>query len=311
MPLAVYEDALAFLERSGVTEARILGGEPTEHPDFAHFVTLALARGFKVTLFTGGPAAVAGEAGEAAKAAAAAAEFLSEIPPSDVTVILNTAIPGRDSPGLIRGQRRLCRLLGERVELGLTLSSLAHGPDFLLDLIEREGLSRWVRLGVAHPIWGGGNTSLRLGSVRMLGKTVEAFIDRVQKAGVTVDFDCGFTPCMFSEGFLTDHPALLQEIGTRCNPVLDILPEGRVIACYALGAAGSVRLTESSHRDGLLAVFEQGLDRLLPMGAYRECALCDHRRVGRCTGGCRARRAGRLRPVGMHPLEDERGNALP
>ena len=32
MPLSVYERVLGFLERSGINQVRLLGGEPTLHP---------------------------------------------------------------------------------------------------------------------------------------------------------------------------------------------------------------------------------------------------------------------------------------
>ena len=36
--------ALDLLERSGVTEARLMGGEPTLHPDFSSVVQMVLER---------------------------------------------------------------------------------------------------------------------------------------------------------------------------------------------------------------------------------------------------------------------------
>ena len=41
MPLETYEEALRFLRRSGFPEARLLGGEPTEHPRFCAYVDRA------------------------------------------------------------------------------------------------------------------------------------------------------------------------------------------------------------------------------------------------------------------------------
>ena len=48
MPPEIYDAALAFLDRSGFPEARLLGGEPTEHPRFCEYVTRASERGFRV-----------------------------------------------------------------------------------------------------------------------------------------------------------------------------------------------------------------------------------------------------------------------
>lgn len=293
MPRAVYEDALAFLRRSGVPEARLLGGEPTEHPAFCDYVELALERGFAVTVFSGG------------LMPAAALECLSRIPPSRLTVVLNAVEPGTEHVDWVREQERVCRRLGRAVELGVTLQSAACSPDRLLDWVRQYGLRQRVRLGVAHPIWGGANASLRLQSARRLGAALEVFVDRAQRAGVTVDLDCGFTPCMFSLRFLEEHAGLAAAIGSRCNPIVDILPEGTAIACYALSRFRRLPVTCHSTRDELTSRFDSELARWLPAGVSRDCDACDFRMDGRCGGGCRARRALRLRPDATRLLSSD------
>ncbi len=297
MPRAVFENALAFLRRSGIPEARFLGGEPTEHPSFGEYVELALARGFAVTVFTGGWMAASALAG------------LRRIAPDRLTVVLNTADPGTDSPVLLEAQHAVCRALGACVELGLTFTTPAPHPDHLLAWIEEHGLRRRIRLGLAHPIWGGANRYLRPQAVRHLGAQLETFAAAAGRAGVELDLDCGFTPCMFSARFLEKHPDLARNVGTRCNPIVDILPEGDVIACYALSRAGRRPLTEQSTHGEIGARFEQDLARRLPTGAYRECAACEYRARGLCGGGCRARQALRLRPDSARLLAEESGTS--
>ena len=50
MSLHTFEGALDFLERSGIREARLLGGEPTLHPDFPQLARSALDRGFRLQI---------------------------------------------------------------------------------------------------------------------------------------------------------------------------------------------------------------------------------------------------------------------
>lgn len=284
MPRDTYEEALAFLHRSGVPEARLLGGEPTEHPLFAEFAALALESGFSLTVFTGG------------LMPAASLEWLRQAAPERVTVVLNAALPGADSPDLENTQAEICRALASKIELGVNIRKGATNVHSLLGRIEQYGLRRRIRLGIAHPIWGGLNASLRQRLTLRISPLLESFISRAQDSGVEVDLDCGFTPCMFSRGFLESHAELCRSIGLRCNPIVDILPEGKAIACYALSRFRYLPLTSQSTRAGMIEQFEQELRTALPLGARRECALCGYHRSGACTGGCRARRALRLRP---------------
>jgi len=269
-----------------------MGGEPTEHPAFGDYLALALERGFAVTVFTSGlmPDTALG--------------CLRATPPDRVAVILNVAVPNNDQNEWVTAQARVCRDLGARVELGLTLAPGALDPSFLLPWIEERGLRRRLRLGLAHPILGAENASLRTPLLRNLGVVLEPFVAKAIEAGVAVDFDCGFTCCMFSARFLENHAELFPAIGMRCNAILDLLPEGEAIACYAMSRWRRLPVDGESTRDGLIKLFEKDWEGALPIGMYRECATCAHLAHGRCTGGCRARRMRRLR---LEPLQASGG----
>ena len=292
----VYERALRFLERSKIADARLLGGEPTEHPEFSEYVSLAIDRGFKVTIFTGG---IVGES---------ALRCMRDIPVGSIIVVLNAAVPDSDTEDLVTAQQGLCRTLGEKVEIGITLDSRGRQPDFVLDWIQRYGLRRRARLGLAHPILGASNRSLRLQSLPILRGVLEGFVRHAETLGIEIGLDCGFTPCMFSTEFMQERPAFSKSIGPRCNSIIDILPEGDVIACYALSRLRRIALTDECTRSQLLSAFDRDIEPLIPDGMGRDCITCDYRTSGRCTGGCRARRALRLRPDALQILTNNRSN---
>ena len=54
MEEGVYDAALNYLQRSGIKQVRLLGGEPTLHPAFISMVNKALERDFTICLFTNG-----------------------------------------------------------------------------------------------------------------------------------------------------------------------------------------------------------------------------------------------------------------
>ncbi|MFH0878829.1 MAG: radical SAM protein [Lentisphaerota bacterium] len=321
MPFETFKKVLAFLKRSHFPEARILGGEPTEHPLFRDFVTYARGEGFKILVFSGG------------LIPESALAYLADLPLSGFSMVLNAAHPETDSPELLRRQDEVCRALGRKMMLGVNINSCAQDPTYLLEWVERYDLRRTLRVGIAQPIWGGSNWSYRLRHPRPVS-VLETFYQAAERVDIRVGFDCGFTPCMFSPAFLEAHadlfdasglppPAppdapvqeqaepleILEAVGIRCNPIVDILPEGDAIACYALSRACRLPMPEQGTREHLSAAFEKKLSSLLPAGCFRNCMSCPYREKGMCGGGCRARRALRLRPLSPSLAAPEPGGA--
>jgi len=322
MSSEVFERALDFLERSGVTEARLLGGEPLLRPAFGALARRAFERGFGVTVMTGGqvPSEAIAELGDLAEGVPGAqagtraeaptgtrAEALAGAPveaPARLTVFLNVAVPGRDDPALMESQELLLAALGPRVELGLTVDAetadlLRSGAtaDFLLGLIERHGARRSIRLGVAHPVWGGMNDDAAPVDLRALGPAIEALVEDMEEGGVRVGFDCGLVPCMLSPAFAARHPRLMAQTGVRCGPIVDVLPEGETIACFALSHGPRIPLADASvTRADLAAHFNRWFEVQPHVGIFDDCGSCAHRAGGRCEGGCRARQLGRVSP---------------
>jgi radical SAM protein with 4Fe4S-binding SPASM domain len=345
MPPEVYEAALGFLERSGIPEARLLGGEPTEHPRFCEYVSRARERGFRVVVFSGGliPEPVL--------------EYMAALPAEGFLVVLNAADPTSDADALVNRQRKVCRALGARLLLGVNIRSVEQDPGYLFDWVTEYGLCRTLRVGIAHPIWGGTNDFFQLRGPRVI-PIFERLAAHGERLSVNVGFDCGFTPCMFSSEFVASHAGMfmhsvperdgstapgspnngcaniaevsqnaaglqvahfddsagqgkkvpkdqIKAVGVRCNAVVDILPEGDCIACYALSRFRRLRLPLRGVRNELVSAFDEALLPVLPVGVHRECGHCDYRTKGMCGGGCRARRALRLRPNPFIPLRPE------
>jgi radical SAM protein with 4Fe4S-binding SPASM domain len=321
MSSEIYEAALRFLEHSRFPEVRLLGGEPTEHPRFNEYVNRARKRGFRVVVFSGG------------LVPQTALEHIATLPMDNFSLVLNTANPSKDQKSLVNRQRDLCRTLGSKITLGVNIWSPDQDTAHLFDWMDEYGSCRRIRVGVAHPIWGGTNEFFRLRGPRVV-PLFESLFAKGAERNVNVDFDCGFTPCMFSRDFVNSHPDMFMpvesgcyaenlqsadcddfmdddlslqtgrvvSIGMRCNPVVDILPEGDCIACYALSRFRRFPMPTGGTLDDLHRTFINELLPMLPVGIHRECAYCDYLARDMCGGGCRARRALRLRPNALIPL---------
>ena len=275
MSLRTFGRALDFLERSGIRDARLLGGEPTLHPEFPRLAELALGRGFRVRVFSNG------------LIPEPALRWMENQAQNRVAVLINVA------PGDSR-QTVAFRRLRERVTLGLNINTPTFDPSFLVDLIREYGLARRIRFGLAHPTADGSNRFLDPRQYRTVGARLARFQGTSRAAGVEPSFDCGFVPCMFPPDF-PDVPG--ADIGTSCSPVLDILPDGQVVSCYPLAALAREPMPEGEIAGALRSRFTARFFAYRRLGVFRECAACERRESGRCFGGCLAASIQRLRTI--------------
>lgn len=100
-----------LLDRSGLGQARLLGGEPTLHPDFTRYLAYARSRGKTALIFSNGliPDAVL--------------DALVEVPSAECTVLVNLAA-GEAVPAVRRRQEYALTRLGERSCPGYTILSI-------------------------------------------------------------------------------------------------------------------------------------------------------------------------------------------
>ncbi|MBI4612791.1 MAG: radical SAM protein [Planctomycetes bacterium] len=275
MDRATFLAALAFLRRSRLDQARILGGEPTLHPDFDWFVGEALEQGFRLLVFSNG------------LMPEAALRRLADAPADRVAVLLNVHSP----PGPVPVLRRL----GRRIVLGFNIHTPAPDLDFLVPLIVEYDLSRCVRLGLAHPSAGGANVHLRPKRYALVGERIAGFASSAAAEGVSIEFDCGFVPCMFPAGFLESLAGGPPTIGTRCGVIPDILPDGSAVPCYPLAAFSKIALSEDVDAASIREILCERTQGIRTVGIFRDCAQCALRAAKECAGGCLAAARERLR----------------
>ena len=286
-----FEEALDFLERSDIEEVRLLGGEPTLHPEFGELIKRAVERGLRVVIFTNG--LLSGPSLGA----------IEPTPPKSVITLLNaTMFPSLSSFHQKRFLKTLSRL-ESRVTLGFTIDRPAFQCDFLLELIDRYHLSRNIRLGLANPCLGGDNEYLHPKQYPDVGLRVSAFSRDADRMGVSLGFDCGFVPCMFPGDTIELFRTGGAEIGMKCAPILDILPDGRIISCFPLACMGDDVLSGQKNVSEIKEHFSAKLSPYRQVGVYRSCFSCVNKKSGRCTGGCLAAALQRFRKGGSRVFD--------
>ncbi|MDR1728323.1 MAG: radical SAM protein [Acidobacteriota bacterium] len=299
--------ALDWVAASGRSEIRLLGGEPTLHPRFPDILQAALARGLDALVFSNGLMP------DAALAA------LADAPADRCRVMLNLNVGEEAADGDRERSSRAAATLGRRAFVGVNI----HRPGLpLAEAVEfaaAHGLRKVVRVGLAHPRPDGGNRWLHPRDYRRVGGELELFLRRVQPDGYALNLDCGFVPCMFGEGFFEMAGLGAAEVGCRCGPIPDVLPDLTAIHCFPLGALDQLPVSgvgTVAEMNGLL----QGRLRVFQgVGVFKECARCPLLSDGRCRGGClatarlrlRTRRAATVPPPATATAHGRRGAAPP
>ena len=285
MASETFARTLDYLKRSGVRQVPVLGGEPTIHPLFCRFADMIEQQGLDLLLFSNG------------RMPARALTRLKHFPVGRLTILLNID-PAHCRP--VPADKRLRRVLeslGQAIIPGCNIHHSGVSPAPLLPLITRFGLAPVVRVGLAHPCVGAVNRWLHPHQYRTVGRSLGIFARQLLERRIRLEFDCGFVPCMFDQNDLELLTAFGELPGARCNPLPDILPDGRAIPCYPLANVCQTWCGPDDDSRSVRARLSWRLAVYTETGIYGECGGCQLRHQGRCNGGCRAVAMQRLRPL--------------
>ena len=272
---ADFRALLELLGRSGVDEARLVGGEPTLHPEFPSLVKEAAGRGLQVRVFSNG--LMPGPALSA----------LQALPPDRCSVLINTPCP-LPATGPSGQLEKTLQALGPRAGIGINIYRPRLPIESVLPLIDRYGLRRTVRLGLAHPCLGADNAFLHPRHYATVGREILQLFQDARERQIAFSFDCGFVPCMFPPEFWEHAGPAANEVGGQCGPIPDILPDLTAIPCYALGNLTQYPVSGCAKTGDLVRRFQERLAVPGGLGLFAHCRRCDWRARGRCNGGCAA-----------------------
>jgi MoaA/NifB/PqqE/SkfB family radical SAM enzyme len=267
---------LDFLDRSGIDQVRLMGGEPTLHPQFLELIERARVRNKKIIVFTNGLMPEEVLVG------------LERLAAMDCNVLVNINEPTEARKKIFERQRTVLCRLGERAMPGFNIYQPDFRPDFLLPLIAEAKCKPAVRLGMAQPCLSGSNYYIHPKQYRFIGEKIIHLARTAAGDSVRLEFDCGFVRCMFSDEDLEALKIWGADVGWRCNPILDVDIEGRVIHCYPLSRLGSLPLTPESEAPALRSAFESRIRLYRQAGVFQECSTCPFKASGECPGGCLA-----------------------
>jgi sulfatase maturation enzyme AslB (radical SAM superfamily) len=279
MTLENFEKYLDFHVASQLTRVKLLGGEPTLHPEFIEFLERAHARGLPSLVLTNGlwPAKV-----QAA---------LRSIPMADwgLKFLFNVNEPHLQPAGELARARENMALAGRQGNLGFNIYSADFDLQFVADLIDDCGLDRTVRLGLASPIVGRDNAFVEEASFTAIGQRLIEELRQLERRDVLGWFDCGFPLCMFPEAMLGSLMVTTRGFESICDYPIDVGPELTAWPCFPLADYKTVAIADFRTVAEIQDYFYDRLAEVRRTGSTAACPTCKYLRRGQCCGGCSAR----------------------
>lgn len=174
--------------------------------------------------------------------------------------------------------------------LSFTIFDLKADPSYLFDMIDKYRLNRSIRVGIALPIYNGGNSYIPLEEYRKAGNYFVNAAVMAAERQITLSMDCGFIACMFTTGQI----GLLERLGAHvqfsCGSALDIGPGLKAWNCFPLFQLGRVNVLEAKNIHELNEMLRKCDESILgqDVAISQLCHNCDMARKGLCEKGCRS-----------------------
>ncbi len=272
----------------GTSAIKLLGGEPTLHPQFQDIITFSQQHFSKIHIFTNG-----------IFSQTLLEFFLNN--PENLAFTFNLSTPG------FNHNQKLNQLISSHIitlatkiplTLSLTFSPSTRSQDLLTPSITQL-LPKFdsVRLGIANPIAHSSNF-YTMDDFPKIGQLLEKLIPKLLKINpnLTITTNCGFTRCMFTDQQFKTLSKLIPTLnlfgcwGKQAG--LDINPNLETYQCFPLASHQRFQLNSNlqlasqiqHHRKQTLADRFQLWKQYLP----KKCQTCPFWGItpGKCPGPC-------------------------
>jgi hypothetical protein len=283
MPWENFVYAVDFLETAGEKHAALLGGEPTIHPEFVDLVLYLLARQFHVNVFTSGIISQ-NRLGEMEK-------HLTPDSSRPRSFVVNMNHPDLSTAAQLDRIDCFLGIFGPACTPGFNIYEPDFDLTFIFEAIQKYGMQRHVRLGLAHPIPGAATAFVTRDDMDRVMQRLFSFLPLFDTFRVTPGFDCGFPLCLFSDEQLGGlFKTALGNVKFGCGPAIDIGPDLHVWSCFPLANVQKRSLYDFNTLLDLKNYYSGLHDRIRieAGGVFERCDGCRWRDVHLCEGGCLA-----------------------
>ena len=186
---------------------------------------------------------------------------------------------------------------GKQIKFGLNLYDNGFDYEFIKELLVRYD-QKQLRISLTVPDFGVCGKVDSVENFKSRKDYLFRFFKEMEKIGVMPYYDCNKPPqCIWTEeewAWLEWYKNKYRSVATnltdqksRCEPVVDILPDLRAVRCFGMSDFEKVSITEFESVEDLRNYFRNLVDaeafRISASGACRDCY---DRKTGYCTGGC-------------------------
>ena len=282
-PYIDFQEIVNIADRIGGSNDRavgLLGGEPTLHPQFVEILRYFIERGIYVSIFTNGICSDSVH------------HKLDKLDHhrNQFRFIVNTNPPALEPE---RNRTRQDMFL-TRYALSCDLSINIFNPDISLDfgaeVTQRTGLKDCrIRVGIAQPIAGESNSYLPLSAYGKAAADIVHLAELVFERNITVNLDCGFPLCSFSNEQLGALRRMNAGLRFICDMAVDFAPQLSAWSCFPMATQCVIKYDPFSSMDQVTERFREMTNNLrgqMVFGLYPECTNCIYRRNAVCAGGC-------------------------
>jgi sulfatase maturation enzyme AslB (radical SAM superfamily) len=263
-----------FLKRSKINEVKVMGGEPTLHPQFKKALSLLIEHGLHAMIFSNG------------LIKQDILSFLNSLDANKWSMLLNIHVPRsyrQNEWSMVEGT---AELLNKQVSLSFNIYQLDDDMDFITDFIKRHHTYKFLRLGIAMPILGGNNKYVKLKDYPRVSNKIVRFIEKHKEKGISVGFDCGFTLCSFTDTQLGKLARFGTSLRFYCEPGPDVGPDLNLWRCFPTSMIWNKKLTDFKDLNAVYKFYLEKSRALRRVGSNDKCFRCRHLELGRCAGGC-------------------------
>ena len=272
-----------FIQTSGDHSISLLGGEPFLHPHIIDYILYLVNRGMHVNVFTSGIMSDA--------AFGKAVHFLEKLRPDQLSFVCNLNNPATTPFSELENVKRFLSGFSHMTTLSVNIYKTDFDLDYAIQFINRFGLNRHIRIGLAHPIPGKKNVCIPVDKLHLMAKRFITFLPELEQFNIEAGFDCGLPLCLFDDEDLGRLFKLNRgNLKFGCGPAIDIGPDMMVWACFPLSDYQKKSLFEFKSM-AEIHDFYLSFHRKVQTesgGIFEKCDICDYRKRELCSGGCLA-----------------------